>query len=206
MASNALTLHVKQMTGEYIAVEINRDSKWPSYDIKCVIERANPDLVRYYQTLLHINPATNEPYDQPTAYHEESILLLLMSPAEVYIKHQEIYKHYRPGSRKTITSIRYSIHVYQDKKQQDTFSFLVNPMGVYLFTPRETHGFKSWSELIYGKSLAYSDTLEQAISSLPEMIRDEVIRKWNAKEILSYEENLPYTDGPSWADSYEEDQ
>lgn len=193
MASNALTLNVKTMTGEYIPVELDRNSKWPTYEIKHLIEKVDHNLPYYYQTILHIDPATGEPYPTRAPYREDSILLLLMSAPDVYIKKQEIYHHTLPGSDQKIQSTRYSVHVYHEKQQRDMFSFLVNSMGFHLFTREQAHGSKPWSTHIDGKHLNYSSTIEEAVAPLPEMIRDEVIRKWNSKEVIHTQDRLPYT-------------
>lgn len=206
MASNALTLYVKQMTGDYIAVDLNPNSNWLSHDLKHAIQKADRNLPYYYQTILHIDPDTNEPYINPTKYHKDSILLLFMSAADVYIKEQEHFHHYVPGSNEKIESIRYSVHVYHEKQQRDMFSFLVNSKGFHLFGHNQTHDRKPWSEHIHGKELNYVATLEEAVASLPQLIADEIVRKWNSKEIIPCQDRMPYSKARRYQNPhYEED-
>lgn len=198
-----MPLHVKLMTGDYVTVEIPIHSHNPTYDIKRAIQRANPDLPTYYQTLVHVDPATGEPYGVPTAYREDSILLLFMSPADVYLKQQEILRHYVPDREDKIESRRYSIHIYHEKQQYDTFSFLVNEFGIYMFTRKEVQdSWTPWIHHVNRKALLYHSTMEEAVLSLPACIRDAIIQKWNAKEIISYGDSLPYhTLDMLWEDS-----
>lgn len=203
MTSNTFTLHVKLMTGEYITVELDRDSTWPRHDIKCLIEKADHNLPYYYQTLLHIDPETNEPYTEPTSYTEGTLLLLMALP-DVYIKREEFFQGHDPA-QKDMTSTRYSIRVYHQQTQRDMFSFLHSPKGFHLFTRAQTHDRKPWSTHIFGKSLTYVDTIEEAVASLPDMIRDVVQRKWNTSEILCIADPLPYTRQASSRHLYDED-
>lgn len=201
------TLHVKLMTGDYITVDYTRESMPPSMwafeEIKRLIQKADRNLPHYYQTILHINPETNTRYPSGTLF-TQGILLLLMASPDVYIKRQESFQNHDP-MHKDMTSTRYSIHVYHDKTQRDLFSFLHSPMGFHLFPLPLVYDRQPWSKHVFGKSLKYVATLEEALASLPEMIRDVVLQKWTAKDILSTADPLPYTKQASSRHLYDED-
>lgn len=189
--ANLLTLTVKLMNGELLCVDIPRDSKLQSHDLPLAIQRAI-GIPHFYQKIFHIDPDTNEPYTKWHAYTETSILLLFVSPAEVYIKHEEIYRYPCPLDNTPIESIRYSINIYHDKMRRDSFSFLVNRHGFYLFSQKETHSTKPWSEYILRRKLRYIATLEETLQSMSPLIRDETLRKWKENDILPSGERLPY--------------
>jgi hypothetical protein len=205
-SENTLTLTVKLMNGEYILADIPRDSKWPSHDLARALERMI-GIPYYYQKFIHIDPATNEPYTTPHSFTEKSILLLLVQSADVYIKKQEIYiQKITDGTiTHTMESTRYSIHVYHEKVQRAFYSFLVDINGYHFFNTAATKSIGSWGDRIFRKKLSYAPCLEEALSPLPTMIRDEVLRKWGEQEIIPTAERMPYSRARQPDDTEEDD-
>jgi hypothetical protein len=192
-----ISLTVKTLSGELIVAPISSHSKWPTQDLKYAIQQLQPDFPHYYQRICHIDPATNEPYTKPVDYTQDSILCLMMDTPDVYIKQQEQFLYNCPVDNQPLESNRYSVHVYTTNEhchhyECDFYSFLHNRHGFYLFGREETRSRKPWNTYIFGKSLSYSATLLEAMEDIPLPIREEINRKWDARDIIPYSQYLPY--------------
>jgi hypothetical protein len=175
-----------------LVVDILRTSRWPSQELKHAIQRVNPNFLHYCQTILHIDPLTNEPYTACQPYREDSILCLVMTPPDVYIKESEHFLDKCLIDKQPLESILYTIHVYAQKRHQERYAFIVNRRGIHLFGFNETYSKKPWTEYIFGKSLPYQSSMYDAICTIPDPIRDEIIRKWELNDIMQCSDRLPH--------------
>lgn len=166
---------VKTLNGDLLHVEISSNSLWPMMDLRYAIERIEPNFPRYLQQLHRVS-------------EEEVDYVLTMAVPEVYLRLEVDYLIDNAPVVK-----RYSISVFHEKQQRASYTFVVGEKGYHLYTPNEMNSKISYIDYIKDPMFMYEPVIEDAMQSLPEIIRDLVLRKWANADILSPTRKLPYT-------------
>lgn len=185
------TYTVKSMTGDLYMVDVPTNYLIHLSWIRLKIEEINPNIPHYLQEIQNIDPTTGDPFTIPQHITPESELCLVVHTPNVILRNENQWTTH-PA---THTVSVYTIHVFVDKLRCRLFKFLHHPKGFYLFRPRDMDKYVcDLRREIESNQTTFYPTLAEALHPIPEIIRDQVIHKWDHGEIRSMYSRLPEYD------------
>lgn len=185
------TYTVKSMTGDLYKVDVPTDYLIHLSWIPLKIEEINPNIPHYLQEIQHIDPTTGEPFTVPHHITPESELCLVVHSPIIILRHDS---HWIVQPAAHTVSV-YTAHVFVGRLNYRVFKFLCHPKGFYLFTPGDMDKYTcDLRRKMESNQTTFYPTLAEALHPIPEIIRDQIIYKWDHGEIRSMYSRLPEYD------------
>lgn len=187
-----IPLTVKLPTGDLISIELaDVDPYFYEEEISYKVEEVCPSLPHYLQTIHVLHPETGEPFQRAYSIFEAE-LFLTMSPADVYLEPWDFAQRIKSEPIRYQLAEKYHLYCvrsYHEEMQQAMYFFVEHENQYYCFTRQQASSGKPFHEYLLS-DLKYSPTLFEALSSVPEVIRDAILEKWEARDFNS----APYPD------------
>jgi hypothetical protein len=201
MSKQMIPLTVKLPTGDLISIEIPEvDPYFYQEEIAYKIQEVDPSLPHYLQTIHILDPETDEPFRRSYRISEAQ-LFLTMAPADVYLEPWDLIQRIHSDPIRFQLAEEYHVYCvrsYHDAIQHTMYYFVEHENQYYCFTNQQTKSRKPFHEYLL-EQLSFSPTLAEALSSIPEVIRDAIVEKWDKKDFNPAPYPDPF-DEESWSD------